>query len=90
VQVALATTPADPARPNEDFVAASPDAAVLLDGAERRWAPRAAALTALAWFVRQLGTTLLASIVTDDTAELAGCLAKAIEQVRSCTQPRAT
>ena len=33
MQVTLATTPADPARPNEDFVAASPDAAVLLDGA---------------------------------------------------------
>jgi Protein phosphatase 2C len=82
VQVTLATKPADAARPNEDFVAASPDAAVLLDGAGTPTGSESGCTHGVAWFVRQLGTSLLAAITTDDTAELAACLVKAIEQVR--------
>jgi Protein phosphatase 2C len=83
VRVTLATAPADPARPNEDFVAATPDAAVLLDGAGTPTGSDSGCAHGVAWFVRQLGTAVLASIATDDAAELAAGLARAIEQVRS-------
>ncbi|WP_436530500.1 protein phosphatase 2C domain-containing protein [Actinoplanes sp. HUAS TT8] len=60
----LATLPASPDRPNEDFAAVTPDAAVLLDGAG------AADLAngcrhGVAWFTRHLGTAILARLADD-------------------------
>src|SRR4030095_8887735 len=80
--VSLATTPGMPDRSNDDFVAATTDAAVLLDGGGTRPGSASGFLHGVAWFVGQLGTALLARLVSTDKADLAGCLADAIAHVR--------
>jgi hypothetical protein len=59
VLVSLATTPARPDVPNEDFVAAAPDVVVLLDGAGSAGA-ESGCVHGVAWYARQMGAALLA------------------------------
>ncbi|WP_333762823.1 integrase [Streptomyces sp. IBSBF 2390] len=81
MRVALATLPADPDRDNEDFAAAAPGAAVLLDGAGVGGA-ETGCTHGVAWFSSTLGSLLLRGI-TDPVRPLADCLADSIVLVRS-------
>jgi hypothetical protein len=83
VLVAFASIPAKPNQPNDDFVAATPDAVVLLDGAGTPTGSESGCIHGVAWFVRQLGSALLASMTRDDASDLGGCLAASIADVRS-------
>ncbi len=83
MRVTLATEPGSPDRPNEDFVAAAPGTAVLLDGGTTY--PIGAdtgCVHGVAWYARTLGTTLLAEIVAEPRSPLEAALAEAIGQVR--------
>jgi hypothetical protein len=77
MRVEMATEPAYPGRPNEDFVGATATGVVLLDGAGID-PPYAGCKHGVAWFAHQLGGHLLAGM--DDTSrDLATILAEAIE-----------
>jgi hypothetical protein len=82
VRTALATLPADPDKENEDFVAAAPGAAVLLDGAGVGGA-QTGCTHGVAWFSSTLGALLLRSITAHPVQPLAECLADSIGLVRS-------
>jgi hypothetical protein len=58
--VQLATIPGRDDRPNEDFPAALPDCAVLLDGAGGPAEMPTGCVHGTDWYVRQLGVRLLA------------------------------
>ena len=84
MRVELATEPGTPGWPNEDFAAAAPGAAVLLDGCTTT--PRGAStgcLHGVAWYARALGSVLLGQISADPAVPLPEALATAIEQVRA-------
>ncbi|HEV2376804.1 MAG TPA: integrase [Streptosporangiaceae bacterium] len=84
MRVTLATDPGTPGWPNEDFAAAAPGAAVLLDGATTF--PRGAdtgCVHGVAWYARSLGTTLLAAAVSCPRVPLQDALATAISAVRA-------
>lgn len=84
MRVELATEPGTPGWPNEDFAAAAPGAAVLLDGCTTT--PRGAStgcVHGVAWYARALGGALLSLVSTDPVIPLAEALASAIEQVRA-------
>jgi Protein phosphatase 2C len=83
VLVVFASIPAKAGQPNEDFVAATPDAVVLLDGAGNPTGSESGCVHGVAWFVRRLGNALLASMTQDDDSDLGGCLAASIAAVRS-------
>jgi Protein phosphatase 2C len=83
VLVVFASIPAKPNQPNEDFVAATPDAVVLLDGAGTPTGSESGCVHGVAWFVRRLGTALLSSMTRDDGSDLVECLAASIGGVRS-------
>jgi hypothetical protein len=82
VRVDLATLSAAPGRENEDFAAAGPGAAVLLDGAGVAGA-ETGCTHGVAWFSRTLGGLLLRSITAQPARPLAECLADSIRLVRS-------
>ncbi len=66
MRIALATNPGTPGWPNEDFAAAAPGVAVLLDGCTTT--PRGAdtgCLHGVAWYARTLGTAFLAAITAE-------------------------
>jgi hypothetical protein len=84
--VSLTTAPGTPDRSNDDFVAATTDAAVLLDGVGTPAGSASGCLHGVAWFVRQLGTALLTRLTSTDKAHLASCLAEAIAHVRALHQ----
>ncbi|MFD9944535.1 protein phosphatase 2C domain-containing protein [Nonomuraea sp. NPDC059023] len=75
-------TEAAPGRPNEDFVAATPDAVVLLDGAGTPAGSDSGCSHGVAWYSRTLGSTLLTSMTQSGDA-LAGLLAEGIKSVAS-------
>jgi Protein phosphatase 2C len=84
MRIALATDPGTPGWPNEDFAAAAPGAAVLLDGCTTT--PRGAGtgcLHGVAWYARTLGTEFLAAITADPPPPLDNALAGAIAEVRA-------
>ncbi|HEY9243004.1 MAG TPA: protein phosphatase 2C domain-containing protein [Streptosporangiaceae bacterium] len=84
MRVELATEPGTPGWPNEDFAAAAPGAAVLLDGCTTT--PRGAStgcVHGVAWYARALGGALLSLVSADPVIPLAEALASAIEQVRA-------
>jgi hypothetical protein len=80
--VTLATEPARPDRPNEDFVATTLDNLVMLDGVGTA-GTESGCIHGTPWFVQQLGTTLLAALTAQPGADLAGVLEEAIIAVRS-------
>lgn len=75
-------TEAAPGRPNEDFVAATPDAAVLLDGAGTPAGSNSGCSHGVAWYSRTLGSTLLATMV-QRAGTLTELLADGIKTVSS-------
>ncbi|WP_113702054.1 protein phosphatase 2C domain-containing protein [Nonomuraea lactucae] len=75
-------TEAAPGRPNEDFVAATPDAAILLDGAGTPSGSDSGCSHGVAWFSRTLGSTLL-SLMNQGAGTLAQLLAEGIKTVSS-------
>jgi hypothetical protein len=84
MRVVLATQPGIPGWPNEDFAAAAPGAAVLLDGCTT--VPRGrdtGCQHGVAWYARTLGGVLLAAITADPPPPLAEALAGAIGVVRA-------
>jgi Protein phosphatase 2C len=83
VLVAFASIPAKPNQPNEDFVAATSDAVVLLDGAGTPTGSESGCVHGVTWFVRRLGTALLASVTSSDDSDLVQCLDASIREVRS-------
>ena len=74
---ALATDAA-PGRPNEDFVVATPDIAVVVDGAG---IPFGGCHHGVSWYARQLGIQTLAALTTDLALPLAEGLAAGISAV---------
>lgn len=82
MRLTLATDPAKPGKPNEDFAAASTDAIVLLDGAGTPPGAASGCLHGVAWYARTLGAAYLARI-TGTRIPLAEALADAIDHVRS-------
>lgn len=82
MRVTMATDAGTPGWPNEDFTAATPGAAVLLDGATT--VPRDAATGCrhgVAWYARTLGLNLLGAISDASAVPLADALAGAIGYV---------
>ena len=82
MRVQLATVAAGSGAQNEDFAAATPAAAVLLDGAGIPQGLESGCVHGVAWFARTLGTVLLAHIADPASGQLADCLHDAIERVR--------
>ncbi|MEU1512972.1 integrase [Streptomyces sp. NPDC005811] len=82
MNVVLDSQPAGPGRENEDFAAAAPGAAVLLDGAGVAGA-ETGCVHGIAWFSSTLGGLLLGIISAQPARALAACLADSIEAVRS-------
>ncbi|MFG2950821.1 integrase [Streptomyces adustus] len=77
----LASLPAAPDAPNEDFAAGSFGAAVLLDGAGVAGA-NTGCMHGVAWFSSTLGGVLLGTVVAYPSLPLAECLGQAIRAVR--------
>ncbi|MFI7499591.1 integrase [Streptomyces sp. NPDC049687] len=82
MNVALGTQSAEPGRGNEDFAAAAPGAAVLLDGASVAGA-QTGCKHGVAWFSTTLGGLLLSTIAAQPARPLSECLADSIRVVRS-------
>jgi hypothetical protein len=80
--VSFATLPAEPSWPNEDFIAATADTVVLLDGAGIPRHLETGCVHGVPWFVRQLGPALVTA-VTADGAGLTDGLARSIDAVRA-------
>ncbi|RNL71552.1 integrase [Streptomyces sp. I6] len=78
----LATSPSTPGGENEDFAAAAPDAAVLLDGAGVGGG-KTGCVHGVAWFSGMLGALLLRTLVARPVWSLAECLADSIRITRS-------
>jgi hypothetical protein len=79
--VQLATIAGREDRPNEDFPAALPGCAVLLDGAGGPAEMPTGCVHGTDWYVRQLGARLLAGMATEPDAPLTGLLADGISAV---------
>jgi hypothetical protein len=84
MRVVLATHAGTPGWPNEDFAAAAPGAAVLLDGCTTfPGGADTGCVHGVAWYARTLGAVFLSAITADPPAPLAECLAAAIAEVRA-------
>ncbi|WP_433417545.1 protein phosphatase 2C domain-containing protein [Microtetraspora malaysiensis] len=82
MRVTFATQPASPDRPNEDFIAATPDAVVLLDGAGTPAGSESGCSHGVAWYARTLGSKLIASL-TQSAGSLTEILAEGIKATTS-------
>ncbi|GIF70973.1 protein phosphatase 2C domain-containing protein [Asanoa siamensis] len=80
MRAALATSPAKDDHPNEDFAAAIPGAAILLDGAGLS-GTRSTCHHGVAWFTRRLGGALVDLLSTDGAPDLRDVLAAGIGSV---------
>src|SRR5262245_11526987 len=76
----MATSAGQPGQPNEDFVGAVPDAAVLLDGAG---IPGTESICrhGVAWYAHRLGGKLLGRLSRGDGRDLTVILAAAIDEI---------
>jgi hypothetical protein len=81
VQISHATQAA-PGRVNEDYVAAGPDWAMVLDGATAPAGVASGCIHDVRWLVRRLGAALAARLTLADGAPLAEMLAGAIAETR--------
>ncbi|MEV7801939.1 integrase [Microbispora sp. NPDC088329] len=82
MRVAFASEPAYPGRPNEDFIGATADAVVLLDGASIPPGVTSACSHSVRWYSHTLGSTLLAEM-TQSAGPLPELLAQGIKHVTS-------
>lgn len=82
MRVLIASEPATPGRDNEDFAAAAPGLAVLLDGAGIPAGLESGCSHSVAWYARTLGGLLLAEAL-DPRTSLADALATSIERVNA-------
>ncbi|WP_067185488.1 protein phosphatase 2C domain-containing protein [Microtetraspora niveoalba] len=82
MRVTFATEPASLNRPNEDFIAATPDAVVLLDGAGTPAGSESGCSHGVAWYARTLGSTLIAAL-TQSAGTLTEILAEGIKATTS-------
>ncbi|AWS45909.1 integrase [Streptosporangium sp. 'caverna'] len=82
MRLTLATEPAYPDRPNEDFIGATPDAIVLLDGAGTPADLKSGCSHGVAWYSHTLGSTLLAGM-TQSADSLTTTLAAGIKATAS-------
>ncbi len=82
MRISLATEPAHPHRPNEDFIGVTSGAVVLLDGAGTPAGLESGCSHGVAWYARTLGSTLLTA-VTQSTGTLTELLAESIKAVVS-------
>lgn len=82
MRVAFASEPAYPDRPNEDFIGATADAVVLLDGASIPPGVISACSHSVRWYSHTLGSTLLAEM-TQSAGPLPELLAQGIKHVTS-------
>jgi len=82
MRVTFASQPAHPGRANEDFIAATPQAVVLLDGAGTPAGVDSGCSHGVAWYSHTLGSTLLAT-VTQSAGTLPELLADSIKTVAS-------
>ncbi len=71
-------TDAAPGRPNEDFVIATPDTVVIVDGAGIAFG---GCHHGIAWYARQLGTQTMAALMADQSIALTDALAEGISSV---------
>jgi hypothetical protein len=83
VLVSLASIPAKPDQPNEDFIAASPDTVVLLDGAGMPPGSKSGCIHGVAWFARRLSCALFSTITSNDDSDLRESLTASIQDVHS-------
>jgi hypothetical protein len=83
MRVSFVTEPSSPSTANEDFIAATPSAVVLLDGAGVPDGLQTGCSHSVRWFTIELGTRLLAQLVTRTPRSLADGLARAIAEVRA-------
>jgi hypothetical protein len=74
-------TQAAPGAVNEDYVAAGPDWAIVLDGATASAGVDSGCVHDVAWLVHQLAAALSAHLAADATGSLADVLAESIKQV---------
>jgi hypothetical protein len=81
VDVSFATRPGSVSKPNEDFVAASPSVAVVLDGLTAPPALGTGCVHGTPWFVTHLGTQLVGAATTARDEPLQGIVAGAITRV---------
>lgn len=79
MRISLATEAASIKRPNEDFVAATDDVIVLLDGATVPGNLETGCRHGTRWFARQLGSEIFTRLVGRPDVNLADCLADAIK-----------
>lgn len=80
MRVSFATAPGDPARPNEDFAAATGQAALVVDGAGTPVGAETGCLHGVAWYSQMLGSALVPSLARTGSS-LPDCLAEAISHV---------
>lgn len=80
MRVTIATEPA-PGHGNEDFAAATANAAVLLDGAGLSGVDDGGCIHGVAWYVRRLGAELIAALAHRPASTLEKILADAINEV---------
>lgn len=78
MRIAIATSPARPDKPNEDYAAATANGAVLLDGAGLS-GTASKCHHGVAWYTRHLGAAILAGL-PDTDRDLATVLADAISE----------
>jgi len=83
MRVTFVTEPGSSSRANEDFIAATPNAVVLLDGAGVPEGLDTGCSHGVHWFAVALGTRLLAQLETRTSDSLADALARAIGDVRA-------
>jgi hypothetical protein len=83
MQVSFVTELGSASKANEDFVAATPNAVVLLDGAGVPDDLETGCSHSVSWFTIQLGTRLLAQLMTRTSQSLTEGLARAIGEVRA-------
>ncbi|WP_432928323.1 integrase [Microbispora sp. CA-135349] len=82
MRAAFASEPAYPDRPNEDFIGATADAVVLLDGASIPPGVTSTCSHSVRWYSHILGSTLLAEM-TQSAGPLPELLAQGIKHVTS-------
>ncbi|WDZ85390.1 protein phosphatase 2C domain-containing protein [Micromonospora cathayae] len=80
MQVTMATAPAKPDQPNEDFTGAVPNAVVLLDGAGLS-GTTSTCVHGVAWYTRRLGAALLSRLAARSDADLTALVSDAIAEV---------